>query len=142
MEGMVPEGMSLTILRLPNMEVVLTQPTSDQELQEDSHRELREHRRRMNSTGMDSEEEPEADMKKKEPAHRRKNRRRAKKQQRHNQKSDSGSIAEKEMAEMQRESGMEKTMVEELLRKYGFGHWTQPEEETSDNSSATEIPEN
>ena len=37
-------------------------------------------------------------------------------------------IAEEELEGLQMESGMEKSMIEELLRKYGFGSWTKPEE--------------
>ena len=41
---------------------------------------------------------------------------------------ESPTIDEEEMEGLQQESGMEKTMIEELLRKYGFGTWTKPEE--------------
>ena len=35
---------------------------------------------------------------------------------------------EEEVAGLVQESGMERSTIEELLRKYGFGSWTKPEE--------------
>lgn len=37
-------------------------------------------------------------------------------------------MGEEEVEELVQESGLERTTIEELLRKYGFGSWTQPEE--------------
>jgi len=33
-----------------------------------------------------------------------------------------------EVTALQNEGGMERSKIEELLRKYGFGSWTRPEE--------------
>lgn len=131
-------AMDVTVLRLPNMQVVLNESDEKEEV------EGRRLRSRLDSAGQESAEEREEEGgsscssetstctllegKRREPAHRRRNRRRVKKQQQRSGLQPTAEVGEEEVEELVQESGLERTTIEELLRKYGFGSWTQPEE--------------
>jgi len=69
---------------------------------------------------------------------------RVKKQQRqHNALAAPLEFDEDEITALQQEGGMERSMIEELLKKYGFGQWTKPEEvwKGRNISRLSEIPE-
>jgi len=111
------------------MQVVLNRGSStDEEMEQEDTPTLRRSRRRLNSSSSTGESGEEGESRRqREPAHRRRNRQRAK-QQSGQSASSPEPIAEEELEGLQMESGMEKSMIEELLRKYGFGSWTKPEE--------------
>jgi hypothetical protein len=82
--------------------------------------------------------------KRREPAHRRKNRQRVKQQQKQNALvPPKCEFDDAEITALQQEGGMERSMIEELLKKYGFGRWTKPEEvwKGRNISRLSEIPE-
>jgi len=144
--------MDVTILKLPHMQVVLSEQEEtdktdkmDKEEREDKEEEemmrLRK-RRRLDSSGQEissGSEERVGETMRREPAHRRRNRQKVKKQQMQNGLSSSAD----EVTALQNEGGMERSKIEELLRKYGFGSWTKPEEvwRGRNISRVSEIPE-
>jgi len=141
--------MDVTILKLPHMQVVLSEQEEtdkmDKEREEDKEEEevmrLRK-RRRLDSSGQEissGSEERVGETMRREPAHRRRNRQKVKKQQMQNGLSSSAD----EVTALQNEGGMERSKIEELLRKYGFGSWTKPEEvwRGRNISRVSEIPE-
>merc|ERR1711974_577827 len=136
--------MDVTILRLPHMQVVLNEQEGKDREEE---REEGAKRRRLDSSGQElgsgSEETP-GETKRREPAHRRKNRQRVKQQQKqHNALAPPYVYDDAEIEALQQEGGMERSMIEELLKKYGFGRWTKPEEvwKGRNISRLSEIPE-
>merc|ERR1712037_164416 len=138
--------MDVTILRLPNMQVVLNEQ-EEKAKEEEEEEEMRSKRRRLDSSGQElgsgSEEMP-GETKRREPAHRRKNRQRVKQQQKqHNALAPPVEFDDAEITALQQEGGMERSMIEELLKKYGFGRWTKPEEvwKGRNISRLSEIPE-
>merc|ERR1712012_367280 len=110
--------------------------------EEDEMMRLRK-RRRLDSSGQEissGSEERVGETMRREPAHRRRNRRKVKKQQM--QQNGLSSSAD-EVTPLQNEGGIERSKIEELLRKYGFGSWTKPEEvwRGRNISRVSEIPE-
>merc|ERR1712130_1019759 len=108
---------------------------------------MRSKRRRLDSSGQElgsgSEEMP-GETKRREPAHRRKNRQRVQQQQqKQNILAPPPEFDDAEIRALQQEGGMERSMIEELLKKYGFGQWTKPEEvwKGRNISRHSEIPE-
>merc|ERR1712156_649274 len=100
-------------------------------------------RSRLDSCGQEissGSEERVGETMRREPAHRRRNRQKVKKQQM--QQNGLSSSAD-EVTALQNEGGMERSKIEELLRKYGFGSWTKPEEvwRGRNISRVSEIPE-
>jgi len=93
-------------------------------------------RRRYNSVmddQNDDEEEMEEDIenhepKRREPEHRQLNRMRLQRQ------NVSPELSPEDRPTFTEEINKEKTLVEILLRKYGFGHWKLPNEESKDNN--------
>jgi len=101
--------------------------------QADSHQKTR---RRYNSV-MDDQNDDEEDMeedienqepKRREPEHRQLNRMRLQRQ------NVSPELSPEDRPTFTEEINKEKTLVEILLRKYGFGHWKLPNEESKDNN--------
>jgi len=143
----------MTLLQLPHMRVGLDyddQGEEDMVVTNEDVRTTRSRRSRLDSMGYSGsmgEEETKEDeslettreRRKREPAHRRWNRKRMSECQTYRESSRSPRRpdtplpirSEEDLMNFQHESGMEKTMIEALLRKYGFGKWTQPDE-TSD----------
>jgi len=144
--------MDVTILKLPHMQVVLSeQEETDKMDKEEMDKEKKEEeemmrlrkRRRLDSSGQEissGSEERVGETMRREPAHRRRNRQKVKKQQM--QQNGLSSSAD-EVTALQNEGGMERSKIEELLRKYGFGSWTKPEEvwRGRNISRGSEIPE-
>lgn len=140
--------MDVTILRLPHMQVVLNEQEEKAKEEEQEEEEMRSKRRRLDSSGQGSgSEETPGETKRREPAHRRKNRQRVKQQQK--QQIQNALVPPKcefddaEITALQQEGGLERSMIEELLKKYGFGRWTKPEEvwKGRNISRLSEIPE-
>merc|ERR1712109_368509 len=97
-------------------------------------------RSRLDSSGQEissGSEERVGETMRREPAHRSRNRQKVKKQQ------NGLSSSADEVTALQNEGGMEISKIEELLRKYGFGIWTKPEEvwRGRNISIGSEIPE-
>jgi len=140
--------MDVTILRLPNMQVVLNEQEAKAKEEEETEEAMRCKRRRLDSSGQElgsgSEESP-GEPKRREPAHRRKNRQRVKQQQQQQETARAAPLEfdDAEVTALQQEGGMERSMIEELLKKYGFGQWTKPEEvwKGRNISRHSEIPE-
>merc|ERR1712173_526801 len=128
-------GMDVTILKLPHMQVVLSGQEETDKMDKEREEEDKEEeemmrlrkRRRLDSSGQEissGSEERVGETMRREPAHRRRNRQKVKKQQMQNGRSSSAD----EVTALQNEGGTERSKIEELLRKYGFGSWTKPEE--------------
>jgi len=141
--------MDVTILKLPHMQVVLSEQEETDKMDKEGEEEDKEEemmrlrkRSRLDSSGQEissGSEERVGETMRREPAHRRRNRQKVKKQQMQNGLSSSAD----EVTALQNEGGMERSKIEELLRKYGFGSWTKPEEvwRGRNISRVSEIPE-
>jgi len=135
--------MDVTILKLPHMQVVLSEQEGTDKMDKEREEMMRlRKRRRLDSSGQEissGSEERVGETMRREPAHRRRNRQKVKKQQMQNGRSSSAD----EVTALQNEGGMEGSKIEELLRKYGFGSWTKPEEvwRGRNISRVSEIPE-
>jgi len=157
----LPEHISLvmaTILRLPHLDIVLDNYVKTEECRNDNVSEIppqitlrrsvrlksssqseeqepRGKRRRRYNSVMDEEDEFDEDIsknspKKREPEHRYHNRMRLQKRENVEPVSspEDNPAFTKQFCD---QLAKEKTMVETLLRKYGFGHWQLPLEDKS-----------
>merc|ERR1711936_921686 len=142
----ITPGMT-TVLRLPNMAIVLgpeeqantrrsdrirnlSEPSSQQE---NSERPSRRGKRRLRYNSVmeeDIDDTEEMEAKRREPEHRRLNRLRLMKQN----ENDSPVTSPEDNPAFTESLNKEKTLVEILLRKYGFGQWKLPHEEGNDQT--------
>merc|ERR1711874_184500 len=142
----ITPGMT-TVLRLPNMAIVLgpeeqantrrsdrirnlSEPSSQQQ---NSERPSRRGKRRLRYNSVmeeDIDDTEELESKRREPEHRRLNRLRLMKQN----ENDSPVTCPEDNPAFTESLNKEKTLVEILLRKYGFGQWKLPHEEGTDQT--------
>merc|ERR1712110_1244924 len=138
-----------TLLRLPNMDILLAPEeqanprrsdrirnlshTSSEQQDNEGPSSRGKRRRRYNSVMEDDIEESES--KRREPEHRRLNRLRLMKQS----ENDSPVTSPEDNQAFSESLNKEKTLVEILLRKYGFGQWKLPHEEGNEETPNQEI---
>merc|ERR1712024_124924 len=142
----ITPGMT-TLLRLPHMDIVLApeeqanprrsdrirnlSQTSSQEQNNEGPSRRGKRRRRYNRVmEEDIDDNEELESKRREPEHRRLNRLRLMKQT----ENDSPVTSPEDNPAFSESLNKEKTLVEILLRKYGFGQWKLPHEEGTDQT--------
>merc|ERR1712045_40154 len=141
-----------TLLRLPHMDIVLApedqgnprrsdrirnlSQTSSQEENSEGQPRRGKRRRRYNSVMKeDIDDTEDLESKRREPEHRRLNRLRLMKQN----ENESPVTSPEDNPAFSESLNKEKTLVEILLRKYGFGQWKAPLEEGNDQTPSQHI---
>merc|ERR1711913_154215 len=136
-----------TLLRLPHMDIVLapkeqanprrsdrirnlSQPSGGDDNSEGLPRRGKRRRRYNSMMEEDIDDTEELEPKRREPEHRRLNRLRLMKQN----ENDSPVTSPEDNPAFSESLNKEKTLVEILLRKYGFGQWKPPLEEGNDQT--------